>query len=93
MSIFFVGRRRIDLHLSNVFADLTLRVDYRDCLPTKRSFRVSVYGQVNGREILNANATIRMTSRNRTQTKRNPSPIPSLHQSQSQILSRMTKIC
>ena len=72
MTIVAAGRRRIDLHSSDVFVDSCLYVDYRDYLSRKRSFHVSSYGQANECETLNVNARIRMTSPNRTR-KRNQS--------------------
>ena len=74
------GRRRMDLHSSNVFADPTLYVGYRDYLSAKRSSHVSFYGLVNERETLSVNARIRMMNRMRTQ-KTNLNLILSLNQS------------
>lgn len=84
MAIVSAGRCRINLHLSNVFAELTLRVDHRDYPTAKRSFRVSFYGRANEYETLSVNVRIRMMSRSRTQKKRNPS----LNQSQSRTVNQ-----
>lgn len=79
-----VGRRRIDLHSSNVFVDPSLHVDY---LSRKRSFDVFSYGQANESGTLNASARIRMMSR-----RRNLNLFQSLNQSQSRTLSQTTRI-
>jgi hypothetical protein len=85
MTIVSVGRRRMGLRSSSVFADPTLHVDCRGYLSAKRSFHVSFYGRANVCEILNVNAKIRTMSPSGNQMKRNLSLIPSLNQSQSRI--------
>lgn len=81
------GRRRKGLRSSNPFADLNLCDDCPDCLPKKRFFHVSSYGQVNGFEILNVSARTRMTNRSWT-WKKNPRPISSPNQSRNQTLNQ-----
>lgn len=86
MAIVSAGHRLMNLHLSNVFVDPTLRVDYRDYPTAKCFFRVSFYGRGNGGETLSVNARIWM-NRSRTRKRKNPSLIPSPNQSQSRTVN------
>ena len=87
MAVVSAGRRRTDLHSSNVFVDPNLRADHHDYLPWRRSFHASSCGRANESEPLNVR--IRMMSRSRNQ-KRNLSLIPSLNL--SRILSQRTRM-